>query len=155
MAGAASTGCFSDCRAVRSQSELLSSPDRRPALSRPWLDNNADSGKPLLFATAFNKSCAKQRPTAISWQMISSASYTFCIHSSPHVHLLKKGDMANGDYRKRRPLAHRTHSFVRTPIGSARALFLSSPATPPKASSCSKGAFRPSALSWGGSRFEF
>jgi nucleotide-binding universal stress UspA family protein len=65
----------------------------------PWLDNNADSGKPLLFATAFNKSCAKAAPYAISLAN-DFERQLYVLHVIPphHVHLLKKGDMANGDY---------------------------------------------------------
>lgn len=37
-----------------------------PHASGPWLDNPADSGKPLLFATAFNSGSAKALPYAIS-----------------------------------------------------------------------------------------
>jgi nucleotide-binding universal stress UspA family protein len=37
-----------------------------PHASGPWLDNPADSGKPLLFATAFNNASAKALPFAVS-----------------------------------------------------------------------------------------
>jgi nucleotide-binding universal stress UspA family protein len=37
-----------------------------PRSSGPWLDNPADAGKPLLFATAFNKASAMAAPYAIA-----------------------------------------------------------------------------------------
>ena len=65
----------------------------------PWLDNPADSGKPLLFAAAFNESCAKAAPHAISLANdFERQLYVLHVISPHHAHLLKKGDMANGDY---------------------------------------------------------
>ena len=65
----------------------------------PWLDNPADSGKPLLFATAFNDSSSKAVPYAISLAN-DFERQLYVLHVIPphHAHLLKKGDMANGDY---------------------------------------------------------
>jgi len=65
----------------------------------PWLGNPADSGKPLLFATAFNKACAKAVPYAISLAN-DFERQLFVLHVIPphRTHLLKKNCMAHGDH---------------------------------------------------------
>ena len=72
----------------------------------PWLDNPADSGKPLLFASAFNQSCAKAAPYAITLAN-DFERQLYVLHVIPphRAHLLKKDDMANG-YHEASAFAH-------------------------------------------------
>lgn len=64
----------------------------------PWLHNPADSGMPLLFATAFNKACAKAAPYAVSLAG-DFERQLFVLHVIPpnRTHLLKKDNMTCGD----------------------------------------------------------
>lgn len=65
----------------------------------PWLDNPADAGRPLLFATAFNKASAKAAPYAIALAKDFQREL-FLLHVMPphRIHLLEKNCMAHGDY---------------------------------------------------------
>ncbi len=64
----------------------------------PWLDNPADSGRPLLFATAFNESCAKTAPYAISLAN-DFERQLYVLHVIPphHAHLLQKASVVQDD----------------------------------------------------------
>jgi nucleotide-binding universal stress UspA family protein len=70
-----------------------------PHAPGPWLDNSADSEKPLLFATAFNKASAKALPYAISLAN-DFQRQLFVLHviTSHRKHLLDKSDIAPGDH---------------------------------------------------------
>ena len=95
-----------------SVAELISKCCRCPVLtvgphsSGPWLDNPADSRRPLLFATAFNKASEKAFPYAISLANDFERPL-FVVHviPPPDTHLLKKNCMAHGDH-KALALAH-------------------------------------------------
>jgi nucleotide-binding universal stress UspA family protein len=64
----------------------------------PWLDNRADAGRPLLFATAFNKASTRALPYAISLANDFERPL-FVLHViQPHrMHLLEKNRIAPGD----------------------------------------------------------
>lgn len=70
-----------------------------PHSTGPWLDNPADSGKPLLFATAFHKASAKAAPYAIALANDSELPL-FALHVVPphRTHLIEKNCIARGDY---------------------------------------------------------
>ncbi len=72
----------------------------------PWLDNPADSGKPLLFATAFNTVCAKAVPYAASLAS-DFARRLFVLHVIPpnRTHFLKE-DQSTHDDQEMSALAH-------------------------------------------------
>lgn len=60
----------------------------------PWLDNPDDSGRPLLFATAFNKASAEAAPYAISLAN-DFERQLFALHVMP----LRKDCIAHTDHR--------------------------------------------------------
>ncbi len=64
----------------------------------PWLDNPIHSGRPLLFATAFNKACAKAAPYAISLAG-DFERQLFALHVIPsnRAHLLNEDNITPGD----------------------------------------------------------
>jgi nucleotide-binding universal stress UspA family protein len=65
----------------------------------PWLGNPADSGKPLLFATAFNNASAKAAPYAIALaNRFQRQLFVLHVLPSHHAHLLKRSCIARGDY---------------------------------------------------------
>jgi len=69
-----------------------------PHAPGPWLDNPADSGRPLLFATAFNKASAKAMPYAVSLAN-DFERQLFVLHVVPphRTHLLGKDRSAQDD----------------------------------------------------------
>lgn len=69
-----------------------------PHSSAPWLDNPADSEKPLLFATAFDKAFARAAPYAISMAN-DFERQLFVLHVMPphHTYLLTKDRMAHDE----------------------------------------------------------
>ena len=71
----------------------------------PWLDNPADSPKPLLFATAFDKASARAMPYAISMAN-DFERQLFILHVMPphHTYLLNK-DRAAHDEKEMSALA--------------------------------------------------
>jgi nucleotide-binding universal stress UspA family protein len=70
-----------------------------PHSTGPWLDNPADSGKPLLFATAFHKASAKAAPYAIALANDFQRPL-FVLHVVPphRTHLIEKNCIAHNDY---------------------------------------------------------
>ncbi|MGO9432992.1 MAG: universal stress protein [Terracidiphilus sp.] len=69
-----------------------------PRSPGPWLDNPADLGKPLLFATAFNKVCAK----AVAYATSLASDFErqlFLLHVIPphRTNFLKKDNTTHGD----------------------------------------------------------
>jgi nucleotide-binding universal stress UspA family protein len=70
-----------------------------PHSTGPWLDNPADSGKPLLFATAFHRASAKAAPYAIALAN-DFERQLFVLHAIPshRTHLLEKNSIAHNDY---------------------------------------------------------
>lgn len=95
-----------------SVAELISKCCRCPVLtvgphsSGPWLDNPADSRKPLLLATAFNKASEKAFPYAISLANdFERPLFVMHVIPPPGTHLLKKNCMTHGDH-KELALAH-------------------------------------------------
>ena len=64
----------------------------------PWLHNPADSGRPVLFATAFNRACTKAVPYAISLAG-DFERQLFVLHVIPpnRTDLLKQDNMTRGD----------------------------------------------------------
>ena len=72
----------------------------------PWLDNPADSGKPLLFATAFNNVSAK----AVAYATSLASDFErrlFVLHVIPpnRTHFLRKDNTVHGD-QEASALAH-------------------------------------------------
>ncbi len=69
-----------------------------PHSSGPWLGNPADSGRPLLFATAFNRASENAAPYAISLAN-DFERQLFVLHVVPpyNSHLPEKDCMAHGD----------------------------------------------------------
>jgi len=65
----------------------------------PWLDNPADAGRPLLYATAFNKASVKAAPYAISLANDFERPL-FVLHVVPphRTHLIEKYRIPRGDY---------------------------------------------------------
>lgn len=70
-----------------------------PHSTGPWLGNPDDSGKPLLFSTAFNKDSAKAMPYAISLAN-DFERRLFVLHVIPsyRTHLRKRNCSAQGDH---------------------------------------------------------
>lgn len=69
-----------------------------PHAPGPWLDNPADSGRPLLFATAFNKASAKAMPYAVSLANDFKRQLLVLHVVSPHrTHFLRKDHSAQDD----------------------------------------------------------
>jgi nucleotide-binding universal stress UspA family protein len=70
-----------------------------PHSTGPWLGNPADSGKPLLLATALNKASAKAAPYAIALANDFQRPL-FVLHvMAPHrKHLLEKNCIPHGEY---------------------------------------------------------
>jgi nucleotide-binding universal stress UspA family protein len=69
-----------------------------PHAPGPWLDNPADSGRPLLFATAFNKASAKAMPYAVSLANDFKRQLLVLHVVPPHrTHFLRKDHPAQDD----------------------------------------------------------
>jgi nucleotide-binding universal stress UspA family protein len=63
-----------------------------PHSTGPWLGNPADSGKPLLLATAFNKASAMTLPYAVSLATdFERPLYVLHVIPSHHTHFLRNG----------------------------------------------------------------
>ena len=103
----------------------------------PWLDNPDDSGRPLLFASAFNKASAEAAPYAISLAN-DFERRLFALHVMP----LRKDCIAHTDHRAL-ALAHLNALIPSDAARRCEATLLVEYCDPPKASSARQNAFRP------------